>query len=48
MAVLIAAEEWGTPPWEIAQDGDQVTWFVRWTEYRAAINKRSEIEWRKK
>jgi len=32
MGVLLAAEEWGVPPWEIA-GGARVTWYLRWVEY---------------
>lgn len=32
-AVLVAAETWGTPPWEIAGDGDKITWFMRWLKF---------------
>jgi hypothetical protein len=33
-AVLIAAEDWGMPPWEIAGDGERVKWFLRWAEFK--------------
>jgi hypothetical protein len=33
-SVLIAAEDWGTPPWEIAGDGERIKWFYRWAEFR--------------
>lgn len=41
-AVLIAAEDWGLPPWEIAGDGEPVKWFYRWAEYKHWRNKAEE------
>jgi len=43
--VLVAAEEWGCPPWEIA-GGNKLQWFFRWTEYqpRREKAKRKAIE----
>lgn len=43
VSVLIAAETWGTAPWEIA-GGSQVLWFRRWRAFqserlRAAADK---------
>lgn len=33
--VLDAAEEWGTPPWEISEDGNKLLWFLRWRVYKS-------------
>ena len=33
-AVLVAAEDWGQKPWEIAGDGEPVIWFYRWAEWK--------------
>jgi hypothetical protein len=41
--VLIAAETWGCPPWEIAE-GDKVTWYMRWRFFQGQRIKREEIE----
>lgn len=40
-SVLIAAEDWGQPPWIIA-GGDPVTWFYRWAEYKHWRNRAEE------
>lgn len=32
--VLMAAEAWGCPPWEIA-GGDEAAWFWRWEHFTA-------------
>lgn len=37
-SVLVAAAEWGTPPWLIA-GGSPVVWFFRWVEYSNAREK---------
>jgi hypothetical protein len=34
VSVLIAAEEWGTPPWKVLR-GDKLTWWVRWLVWRS-------------
>ena len=28
--VLLAAAEWGCPPWEVAGGGSPALWFFRW------------------
>lgn len=33
-AVLVAAEDWGQTPWEIAGDDERVIWFMRWAEWK--------------
>jgi len=38
MSVLIAAAEWGIPPWELA-GGTKLVWWYRWIRYQ---NLRSE------
>lgn len=43
-AVLLAAEDWGMPPWEIAADSDPVTWFYRWAEYKHWRAKAEETQ----
>jgi hypothetical protein len=37
--VLEAAEEWGTPPWEIAEGGSRFLWYSRWSAYRDTVNR---------
>lgn len=41
MAVLIAAQEWGSPPWEIA-GGNKLTWLYRWMYWRSQQNKKDQ------
>jgi hypothetical protein len=41
--VLIAASEWGTPPWEIA-GGSRLTWYLRWNEWKKLEHKRMQQE----
>jgi hypothetical protein len=43
MGVLIAAEEWGCPPWEIA-GGDKLKWYFRWQEYAKHRAKKQRID----
>jgi hypothetical protein len=44
-AVLVAAEDWGIPPWEIeAAGGGSVMWFFRWAEYKHWRNKAEEAQ----
>ncbi len=43
-AVLLAAEEWSIPPWEITGDGERVMWFYRWAAYRHWRNKADEAQ----
>jgi len=31
--VLLAAHEWGCPPWEITGSGSRLVWFQRWAAY---------------
>jgi hypothetical protein len=39
-AVLVAAEEWGVPPWQIAPDAlSEIEWFMRWQFYRGQVSK---------
>jgi len=40
--VLIAAETWGCPPWEIAEDdeNDRLTWFNRWRYFMVQREKK--------
>ena len=42
---LIAAEEWGSPPWEIA-GGSRLAWFWRWAFWRSQVNmkRKSDLE----
>jgi hypothetical protein len=44
--VLLAAEEWGVPPWEIA-GGAKYLWFTRWNFFRGQVNKKQAGEARK-
>ena len=31
---ILAASDWGVPPWEIAGGGTQLQWYMRWSAYR--------------
>jgi len=43
--VLLAAHEWGCPPWEITGDQDRrLTWYMRWLAYAEQRTKRQEME----
>ena len=42
LAVLLAAEEWGCPPWEIA-GGSKYQWFTRWNFYKSQVNKKQNM-----
>jgi len=44
--VLVAAQEWGCPPWEIA-GGGKMTWFYRYLEYRMQMQKAREYREKK-
>lgn len=33
-SVLLAAEAWGTPPWEITERRGGLKWLARWAELR--------------
>lgn len=39
VAVLIAAKEWGMPPWEVAQTGSRLLWFNRWAFWVGQLGK---------
>ena len=30
LLILLAAEAWGCPPWEIASSGSRAIWVLRW------------------
>jgi len=39
--VLVASEEWGTPPWEIA-GGSKMDWFFKWMKYAEQRNIKAQ------
>jgi len=43
MGVLIAAEEWGCTPWEIA-GGNTLKWYWRWQEYVKHREKKAKLD----
>jgi hypothetical protein len=43
-AVLIAAEDWGQKPWEIAGDNEPAKWFYRWADFRHYRQKVEEAQ----
>lgn len=45
-AIIIAAEDWGLPPWEVSGDGERVKWFYRWAAYKkwAGIAQEQQIK----
>jgi hypothetical protein len=42
LAVLVAAESWGCPPWEIA-GGGRLMWWFRWQAYQKHLAKAQEV-----
>lgn len=46
--VLVAAQEWGVPPWEIVggmqAEGERLRWFWRWQKYAEQRAKKIESE----
>ena len=40
LAVLVAAESWGMPPWEIA-GGKRMLWWQRWLRYQQHLATKS-------
>jgi len=40
LAILLAAEAWGTPPWSVLgkepTPGERLTWLLRYSRYSAA------------
>jgi hypothetical protein len=40
LGVLLAAEAWGCPPWEVAEGGSRLVWFLRWRELAAQRAKK--------
>jgi len=43
--VLIAAERWGVPPWEVA--AGPLMWFLRWIEFENQRAKEEERQAKK-
>ena len=41
--VLVAADEWGTPPWEIA-GGSRLLWWLRWQAWKTQAAKKAELD----
>lgn len=41
MSVLLAAREWGRPPWELA-GGAKVLWYLRWIEFNNLTAERDK------
>lgn len=39
VVVLMAAREWGCPPWEIAEGGSRLLWFNRWSYWTGQLHK---------
>lgn len=42
LAILVAAAEWGCPPWLIA-GGDAVEWFFKWQFWKEQQAKAEEV-----
>lgn len=43
--VLLAAEAWGMPPWELAaMRGDKRAWYWRFLAWRNAVEERAKNE----
>jgi len=38
MGILLAAHEWGIPPWDIMADS-KIIWYLRWVEYHNLVNR---------
>jgi len=36
--ILQAAEDWGTPPWEIMRDQGKAIWVIRWRTWKRTVN----------
>jgi hypothetical protein len=39
--VLVAAEAWGSTPWEIA-GGNPLVWLMRWQEFTSEMGKKAQ------
>jgi hypothetical protein len=37
--LLVAAKDWGCPPWDILDHPDGLEWFWRWSDYQTEINR---------
>jgi hypothetical protein len=42
LGFLLAAEEWGTPPWEIMPGKPRLWWYTRWSLYRRYLAERQK------